>query len=69
MREQHAGAMASLDYNLRTTTIDPGKVEGGPIQFDIPKQIKLAKDGYPVTIVVNVGGEAHRFGGIVQKAK
>jgi len=69
MRQQQAASMAALNFYLKTSTVDPQKVEGGPVLFDLPQEVKSAKDDYPVTIIVTVAGEEHRFGAIIRKAK
>lgn len=69
MRERQEMRMAALDGYFRTTTIDPGKVDGGIVKFDIPKLVKSQPKGAPVVIVVTVNGETHRFGAIASKVK
>lgn len=69
MRQRQAMSMAALDFYLKTSTVDPQKVQGGPVLFDLPQEIKSAKDDYPVTIIVTIAGEEHRFGAIVRRMK
>jgi len=71
MKANQAAAIGMLDFNLKTTTVDPGKVGSGPVQFDVTKEIKSVKEGvgYPVTVIVTLAGEEHRFAAEVRRLK
>lgn len=58
----------ALDWLLRKTTVEPGRAHGGWLAFEIPNALKkkLAKPT-PVSILVAVGSEEHRFEGTLSE--
>jgi hypothetical protein len=60
--------MAAINNVMQTTTVDPGAAFGGIVYFDLPPAVRASKDPVPVTLIVRVGGEEHRFRASVQRA-
>jgi hypothetical protein len=56
----------ALDWMARKTTIDPGQAGGGWLAFDIPSALKKVAQTAPVSVVVKIGSEEHRFGGFLK---
>ena len=52
---------------MQTTTVAPGNVFGGIVQFEVPKPIRSSKVPVPVTIEITVRGETHYFRGTITK--
>jgi hypothetical protein len=53
---------------MQTTTVDPGAAFGGIVYFDLPPAVRASKDPVPVTLIVRVGSEEHRFRASIQRA-
>lgn len=68
LAESQAANMAAIDNVMQRTTVDPGNAFGGTVFFDLPSNVRAAKDPVPITLVVQVGGEEHRFRGTIQRA-
>jgi len=68
LAESQAANMAAIDNVMQRTTVDPGNAFGGTVFFDLPSSVRAAKDPVPITLVVQVGGEEHRFRGTIQRA-
>lgn len=67
----HAARMASLKAVLNTTTINPGSSYGGTVQFELPKEVRVAakKDTVEILLKVSAGAEEHLFRLLLAKAK
>jgi len=46
---------------LRPAVVAPNEASGGYLVFEIPKALRAAKAAQEVTIIVDTGGEIHRF--------
>jgi len=68
LAQSQAANMAAIDNVMQTTTVDPGNAFGGVVFFDLPSSVRAAKDPVPITLIVQVGGEEHRFRGSIQRA-
>lgn len=68
LAQSQAASMAAIDNVMQRTTVDPGNAFGGIVFFDLPTSVRAAKDPVPITLVVQVGGEEHRFRGTIQRA-
>jgi hypothetical protein len=68
LAQSQAQSMAAIDNVLQTTTVDAGTAFGGTVFFDLPDSVRAAKDPVPITLIVEVGGEEHRFRGSIQRA-
>jgi hypothetical protein len=68
LAQSQAASMAAIDNVMQTTTVDPGNAFGGIVFFDLPSSVRSAKDPVPITLIVQVGGEEHRFRGSIQRA-
>ena len=65
--ERNAAGRHALQQNIRTTTVDPQQVFGGAVTFELPEQARNAKQDVPMTFVVTVDGEEHRFDAIPKR--
>lgn len=63
LAERQARNMAAYDAVLRTTTVDPGSVAGGTVQFDVPKELQRRQSPVLLRMSVTVNGQAHVFHG------
>jgi hypothetical protein len=61
MAQQNASNMRAIRAYMRTTTVDPGQMFGGAITFELPKPAQQAKADVPMTFVVTINGDEHRF--------
>jgi len=68
LAQSQAASMAAIDNVMQRTTVDPGNAFGGIVFFDLPGNVRAAKDPVPITLVVQVGGEEHRFRGVIERA-
>jgi len=67
MAAQNAANKKALSGYMRTTTVDPQQMFGGSILFDVPKAAFQAKGDVPVTFVVTVSGEQHKFNAVFHR--
>jgi hypothetical protein len=61
LAEQNAASMKALKAYMRTTTVDPQQMFGGSVIFQLPKAAFATKADVPVTFVVTIDGEQHKF--------
>jgi len=61
MMLNQAAARAELDQLMKTTTIDPGQVFGGIVQYMMPVEVQRSKVPVPVSIEITAGSEIHVF--------
>lgn len=67
MADQNAADMKALKAYMRTTTVDPRQMFGGSVNFELPKAALESKADVPVTFVVTVNGEDHKFAALVRR--
>jgi hypothetical protein len=67
MAEQNAANMQALKAYMRTTTVDPQQMFGGAVTFELPKQARDSKSDVPVTFVVTINGEEHKFDALLKR--
>jgi hypothetical protein len=67
MAENNASRMGALKAYMRTTTVDPQQMFGGTVQFELPKQARSSKEDVPITFVVTINGEQHRFDAVFKR--
>ncbi len=67
MAENNASRMGSLKAYMRTTTVDPQQMFGGTVHFELPKEARSSKEDVPVTFVVTINGEQHKFEAILKR--
>jgi len=67
MTDNNASRMGALKAYMRTTTVDPQQMFGGTVQFELPKQARSSKQDVPVTFVVTINGEQHRFDAVFKR--
>jgi hypothetical protein len=67
MAEQNAARMGALKAYMRTTTVDPQQMFGGTIMFELPKSARGSKTDVPLTFIVTINGEQHRFDAILKR--
>jgi hypothetical protein len=65
--EQNAANLKSLKAYMRTTTVDPQQMFGGTVLFELPKAARDSKADMPVTFVVIVNGEEHKFDAVLRR--
>lgn len=63
----NAASREELQANIRTTTVDPQQMFGGTVMFELPKEARASKTDVPVTFVVTIDGEQHRFAAILKR--
>ncbi|MFM5948644.1 MAG: hypothetical protein ACKOPM_05340 [Novosphingobium sp.] len=61
MRARQESERARIAEVMQTTTVYPGQLFTGIVQFDIPKSLRSKKASVPVVIEVRSGGEVHKF--------
>ena len=67
MTEQNAANMKALKSYMRTTTVDPQQMFGGSVTIELPKETRNSKADVPVTFVVTINGEEHRFNAVLKR--
>ncbi len=67
LAQQNAAGQDALQGNVRTTTVDPEAIFDGEVVFELPKASRSAKTDQQVTFIVTVGGEEHRFQGVLKR--
>jgi hypothetical protein len=67
MAENNAASMKALKAYMRTTTVDPQQMFGGSVTFELPKSAQKSRTDVPITFVVTVDGEAHRFDAVLKR--
>lgn len=61
MAENNTANMQTLKAYMRTTTVDPQQMFGGTVTFELPKSARGAKTDVPMTFIVTINGEQHKF--------
>lgn len=61
IRRNEQAALAALDSNMQTSTVDPGQSFGGHVSVELPKDLRKVKAPTPALISVTIGGEVHQF--------
>lgn len=61
MAEQNAANMHALKAYMRTTTVDSKQMFGGTVMFELPKPVQQAKGDVPMSFLVTINGEEHKF--------
>ena len=61
MAENNASRMNALKAYMRTTTVDPQQMFGGSVTIELPKSVHKMKGDVPMTFVVSIAGEEHKF--------
>jgi hypothetical protein len=59
--------MKALKAYMRTTTVDPQQIFGGSVIFELPKAARDAKTDVPMTFVVAINGEGHKFNAVLKR--
>ena len=67
MAEQNAANLKALKAYMRTTTVDPQQMFGGSLEFELPKPARDSKTDVPVTFVVTINGEEHKFDAVLKR--
>jgi hypothetical protein len=67
MAEQNAANMKALKAYMRTTTVDPQQMFGGSVTFELPKAARGSKNDVPMTFVVTINGEGHKFEAVLKR--
>lgn len=67
MAENNVSNMEALKAIIRTTTVDPQQMFGGSVMFELPKQARGSKTDIPVTFVVTINGEEHKFDAVLKR--
>ena len=67
MAEQNASRMGALKSYMRTTTVDPQQMFGGRVIFELPKSVHQGKGDVPMTVLVTVNGEEHKFETVLKR--
>lgn len=69
LAERNAANMRALKAYMRTTTVDPRQMFGGSVTFELPKTARDASGDVPVTFIVTINGEEHRFDALVKRQR
>lgn len=67
MRANQNAQRAQIGRVMQTTTVSPGQVFGGIVQYDIPKPVRSKKVPVPIVIEIRAGSEVHTFRGTLTK--
>ena len=67
MAEQNAANMQALKSYMRTTTVDPQQMFGGAVTFELPQAARDSKTDVPITFVVTINGEDHKFDAVLRR--
>lgn len=67
LTEQSAANRQALKAYMRTTTVDPQQMFGGSVTFELPKTAFQTKADVPLTFVVTINGEEHKFDTILRR--
>lgn len=67
MAENNAASMQALKAYMRTTTVDPQQMFGGTVTFELPKEARESKADVPLTFVVTINGEEHKFNALLKR--
>ncbi len=67
LAQRNVAGQEALQTNMRTTTVDPEAVFDGEVVFELPKASRSLKTNQPITFVVDVGGEEHRFDAVLKR--
>jgi hypothetical protein len=59
--------MRALKTYMRTTTVDPQQMFGGSVTFELPKAARGSKTDLPITFVVTINGEEHKFDAVLRR--
>lgn len=63
----NSASREALQANIRTTTVDPQQMFGGTVMFELPKEARASKTDVPITFVVTIDGEQHRFAAVLKR--
>jgi hypothetical protein len=63
----NAASREALKANIRTTTVDPQQMFGGTVMFELPKAARASKADVPLTFVVSIDGEQHKFAALLKR--
>lgn len=58
---------ATLAQSFRTTTVDPNRIFGGQVTFELPSKARNSKGPVAITFTVGAGVDQHTVKAIVQK--
>lgn len=61
------GILDALTGTLGTFEVPPQDARGGYLLFEIPKSLRSSKTSQPLTLVVTVAGEEHRFPALLKR--
>jgi hypothetical protein len=67
MAEQNTANLKALKGYMRTTTVDPHQMFGGSVTFELPKAARGSKTDVPITFVVTINGEEHKFDAVLKR--
>jgi hypothetical protein len=63
----NAASREALQANIRTTTVDPQQMFGGTVMFELPKAARSSKTDVPITFLVTINGEQHKFAALLRR--
>jgi hypothetical protein len=63
----NAASREALQANIRTTTVDPQQMFGGTVMFELPKEARASKTDVPITFVITIDGEQHKFEALLRR--
>lgn len=69
IRRNEQAAIADLDANMQTSTVDPGSSFGGRVAIELPKALRKVKQPTPAVITIAIGAEVHRFETVIVPAR
>ena len=55
------GGIEALNGMLRQTTLRPGEITSGVVAFDVPRSLRKSVEKDPISIVVKIDDDEHRF--------
>lgn len=61
IERNQSAAIAALGDNLRASTVDPGRMFGGRVVVELPKELRSVKKPTDAILTVDVAGETHIF--------
>lgn len=67
MASTNAASREALKANIRTTTVDPQQMFGGTVMFELPKTARASKVDVPITFVVTIDSEQHKFDALLKR--
>lgn len=69
IQRNEQAAVAALDANMQTSTVDPGGSFGGRVAIEIPKALRKVKQPTPAVITIAIGSDVHRFQTMIVPAR